>query len=426
MKKYNRLLVCSVLLYVFIAVLAWYGISSITDKKEKYYKIEINRIYNSLSGEESLDKLSLDSYEYVKKVTWLPMPDGESTGQNTRREAGEEDSRWDTEIKAWYEDGILKGYLCFSYVSPGTEKTRIMLMTELILGVMGVWMLAVLLYLKYRLVRPFEQMSHIPLELAKGHMKLDIKEEKSKYFGEFLWGLGQLKESLEVSRRRELNLEKEKKKLLLSLSHDIKTPLNTITLYTKALEEKVYETEAESTHAIKQIKIKAAQIEQYVQDIVKTSKEDILDIEVKNSEFYLADLMGKILATYEEKCALRMLKLYVEPYENCLIKGDIDRAVEVLENLFENAFKYGDGRRIEITFCEEDYCHLIHIFNTGVTVTDNEINHIFESFFQGSNSEGTAGSGLGLYICREIMRKMGGDIFARRQRDGMVFVLVFR
>ena len=63
---------------------------------------------------------------------------------------------------------------------------------------------------------------------------------------DFLLGIGQLKDSLDTSRRRQLELEKEKKKLLLSLSHDIKTPLNTIQLYARALEEHLYTDEAQN------------------------------------------------------------------------------------------------------------------------------------------------------------------------------------
>ena len=67
----------------------------------------------------------------------------------------------------------------------------------------------------------------------------------------------------------------------------------------------------------------------------------------------------------------------------------------------------------------------MYLFNTGIPVTDNEFNHIFESLDRAQNSEGRQGSGLGLYICREIMRKMGGEIFAEKQQNGMAFVLVF-
>ena len=120
-----------------------------------------------------------------------------------------------------------------------------------------------------------------------------------------------------------------------------------------------------------------------------------------------------------------MVDLQIAKYENHLLKGDLDRAVEVMENLLENALKYGDGRRIRISFYEEDYCQVIEVFNTGEAVNRQEIPHLFDSFFRGSNAKGKDGNGLGLYICRQIMLKMGGDIFVQTKQDGMSFCLVF-
>lgn len=118
--------------------------------------------------------------------------------------------------------------------------------------------------------------------------------------------------------------------------------------------------------------------------------------------------------------------MIVQSFDNKLLRGDLSRSQEVLENLFENALKYGDGRRIEITFEEEDYCQLIHIFNSGDTVSDSELNHLFESFYRGGNSQGKSGNGLGLYICHELMMKMEGMIYAQKKKDGMMFTLVFQ
>lgn len=62
---------------------------------------------------------------------------------------------------------------------------------------------------------------------------------------------------------------------------------------------------------------------------------------------------------------VRESELLIGDYENRLLKGDMERAFEVMENLLENAFKYGDGRTIAIDFYEEDYCQVIRVFNTG-------------------------------------------------------------
>ena len=153
---------------------------------------------------------------------------------------------------------------------------------------------------------------------------------------DFLLGIGQLKDSLDTSRRRQLELEKEKKKLLLSLSHDIKTPLNTIQLYARALEEHLYTDEAQNVHAAHQIQEKGKEIEHYVEEIMKQSRHDILDIQVQNSEFYLKELIDKGWFTRIKKpLRLRRMELVVKPYENLLLKGDLERSFEVVENIME-------------------------------------------------------------------------------------------
>lgn len=100
-----------------------------------------------------------------------------------------------------------------------------------------------------------------------------------------------------------------------------------------------------------------------------------------------------------------------------MIQGDLDRCVEILQNIIENAVKYGDGRMINISFADEEDCKLISVKNSGCELPKNELPHIFDSFWRGSNAGSNHGSGLGLYICRELLRKMNGDIFAEIHND---------
>lgn len=422
MRKYNRLLVLFVILYVALAVSSGCVMLKEEAANSKEYKVEINRIRMSLSEEKDLDKLDLRKYQYVKKVTFL----GIDASRQEYDKFYEERAGYQLEIIPAYKGDQISGFYGFEYISPNGDYMKKLLLLESALGLLFVFILSILLYLKYKLIAPFYRMSDLPGELAKGHLKTEIKEEKNRFFGRFIWGISQLQDTLDVTRRRELGLIKQKKQLLLSLSHDIKTPLNTISLYAKALEQDIYDSETAKKHAAHQISERAVEIERYVEEIMKASKDDILDIQMNMGEFYLADLVKKISATYREKCALRMIDFTIGPYDNLLLRGDMDRLWEVLENLFENAFKYGDGRRIELTFYEEDYCQLIRVFNTGEPVSDNDLNHIFESFFRGANSSGKQGNGLGLSICREIMHKMDGEIFAQKEKDGMAFVLVLR
>ena len=292
------------------------------------------------------------------------------------------------------------------------------------LGAITVFSIITYIYINKKIIKPFSNIKELPYELAKGNLNVPLKEQKNKYFGKFTWGMDMLRENLEDNKKREIKYQKEKKTLILSLSHDIKTPLSAIKLYSKALKENLYDTEEKKKEVVDGILKNTVEIEHYVNEIVKNSREDFMDLPVKNDSFYLNDVMEKIKIYYTDKLETIHTAFSVEDYSNCLVKGDKDRIVEVIQNVIENAIKYGDGKEIKIEFSEEEDCKLISIYNTGCELIEEDLPHIFDSFYRGSNSKKQEGSGLGLYICKQLMHKMDGDIFAQIKDNNIFEVTV--
>lgn len=423
MRRYNQIIVLSLVIYALLAFLLGNALLHVQDNHDRGYIVESNRIMNQIKNDKQINNFDLSDYRYIKALEFLSY---NTTNHDRLDDFYFESNSNSFQILPLFQNNQLQGYIKLIYQIPELKINNILIIIEGGLLFLEIFILVVLIYLKKKLLQPFQRLNELPIELAKGHFNAEVKEEKSRYFGKFVWGMSQLKDTLDVSKRRQLELLKEKKKMLLSLSHDMKTPLNVIKLYSKALIEDVYQDQHSKLNAMKQINTKADEIEKYVEEIISSAREDILDLQVDNSEFYLKDLIERVLSIYQEQCDLRQITLIVNKYENRLLNGDIQRSQEIFENIFENAFKYGDGRKIEISFDEEDFCQLINIFSTGETVTDTEFNHIFESFYRGSNSKGQRGNGLGLYICRELMQKMDGAIFAQKSDEGMTFTLVFR
>ena len=294
-----------------------------------------------------------------------------------------------------------------------------------VLGVIAILFIAVMLYIKYAILAPFERLSSLPYELSKGNLTTPVKETKNRYFGKFLWGIDILRENIEQQKQRELEMQKEKKTLLLSLSHDIKTPLSAIKLYSAALSKNLYPDAKKQQKIAESITGKADEIEGYVSQIITASRKDFLSLEVNMGEFYLSELIEKITEYYSEKLALIKTDFNIGKYKNCLLSGDLNRSVEVLQNMMENSLKYGDGRRVELIFPEDDECVQIALRNGGCTLSVDDLPHIFESFWRGANAESIRGSGLGLYICRQLMHKMNGEIFAEIDGDIITVIAVF-
>jgi len=404
MKAFNK--ISAILTVLIIAVFAAANIILLNEDvtSGKPHKVEVSRIVREMENGAAPD---LSGCKYVTSVTEYGENFYISESDYIIREVNGRLYRFD------YEPDV------------NTEKTRSILTINTSLGAMSFLIILVMIYIRLKILRPFEKLSDVPYELSKGNLTAPVKETKSRFFGRFIWGVDMLRENMEQQKERELNLQKDKKMLLLSLSHDIKTPLSAIKLYSKALSKGLYSDKQKQLEIAENINTKADEIEGYVSQIITASREDFLSLDVKNDEFYLSELVDKISIYYTEKLSLIKTDFSVESYTNCIICGDPDRSIEVIQNIVENAIKYGDGKSIEISFSEEDGCILVTVSNSGCTLSENDLPHIFESFWRGENAGNEKGSGLGLYICRQLMHKMNGEIFAEIVNGNMCVTAVF-
>ena len=374
----------------------------LNDSENRPYRVEAERIAVRIERGEQYD---LSGYEYVTSVE--PMDSGFIEG-------GSDYLVKDINGRLYRFDYIYK-----------QDSRAVITALNICLAVVSAAVLALLVYVYFKIIRPFRRISGYPAELAKGTLTVPLKDSKNGYFGRFLWGLDLLREKLESQRAAELELQKKNRTMVMSLSHDIKTPLGLIELNAKALEKGLYKDEQKKLDTARSISEKCEVIRGYVDDILKTSSEDIVSAEVTSGEFYLSELIQNIKAYYTEKLALLRTDFHIENFTDILISGDCERAEEVLQNIIENAVKYGDGKEISISFSREEDCQLIHIRNSGCTLSPDELPHIFDSFWRGSNVGSHSGSGLGLYICRTLMRRMNGDVYAQTDgRDMTVSVVI--
>lgn len=374
----------------------------------RLYRVEAKRIVKEIEEKKlsggDVRKLDLSQYETIINVSEF-VPDEECSNEYLVEKI--DDKLYRIEYRV------------------GKDTNLIVYMNLVLFGMMLITGI-VIVYVYQKVLRPFQDMSNLSYELAKGNLSMPIKEEKSKLFGQFLWGMDMLREKLEDNKAQELEFQRERKTLILSLSHDIKTPLSSIELYSKALEEDLYDTPEKREEALAGITRNVKEIKRYVDEIVTASREDFLNLEVSMGEFYLSEIMKVIESYYQDKLSVIHTIFDVEKVTECLMKGDKDRLIEVLQNIMENAIKYGDGKQIRISFREEEDCKLIHIENSGCSLKEEELPNLFDSFYRGSNSNGMKGNGLGLYICRTLLRKMDGEIFAQIKEESFAVTVVVR
>lgn len=401
MKTYNKII--ALVVAVIIALFAVVNIIPNLQKEEASIRnVEINRLVREIKESEEIP--DTDKYSTISGVY--------------EQGAGEEFFVSENEYVIRKINGTLYRIEYFE----DKDTASGMLYINIMLSIFSLFVLMVLFYIRHNILKPFDRITNLPYELSKGNLTIPLKESKNRYFGKFLWGLDMLREKLEESKQAELELKKEKKTMLLSLSHDIKTPLSAIKLYAKALSRGIYKDHEKQLEVYESINTKADEIEKLVAEIMHTETEDIIVFDVKNGEFYLSDVINGINAYYSDK--LENTDFRINKYKECMLNGDADRLTEVLQNIIENAIKYGDGNSISLDFSDEEDCRIITITNSGCTLPENELAHIFDSFYRGSNVGSKNGNGLGLYICRQLTKAMGGDIFANIENGNMCVSVV--
>ncbi len=404
MKAFNRIFSAVAITIILLFVVVNMILAADKTNGSRQYRVEISRLAREIEANGSAD---ISECVYVTNI----------------ERYGEKFYSTDSDYVIYEINGELYRFDYSANVY--SNKAHFAGTVNAVLGVIAILFIAVMLYIKYAILAPFERLSSLPYELSKGNLTTPVKETKNRFFGKFLWGIDILRENIEQQKQRELEMQKEKKTLLLSLSHDIKTPLSAIKLYSAALSKNLYPDAKKQQKIAESITGKADEIEGYVSQIITASRKDFLSLEVNMGEFYLSELIEKITEYYSEKLALIKTDFNIGKYKNCLLSGDLNRSVEVLQNMMENSLKYGDGRRVELIFPEDDECVQIALTNGGCTLSVDDLPHIFESFWRGANAEGIRGSGLGLYICRQLMHKMNGEIFAEIDGDIITVIAVF-
>ena len=389
------------------------------------YRISINRIEHAIREYEAVynmapsDLTGLIAYTGVSSYEGITGLDRTEDKDGLARLVDASDDTYEIFVT---DRSIYK----ISYEDKKRNHSNDRIIVNLVIVVSFAAVILTLLYIRNRILMPFHRMEQLPYELAKGKLTIPLDEEKNRYFGKYLWGMNLLRENIEESKVRELALHKEKKLLLLSLSHDIKTPLSTIKLYSKALSRNLYKDEEKKIQIAEQIDSKADEIEKYVSDIVSASKEDFLHFEVENVEIYIKDVLSEIDAYYTDKMKLTMIDFEIKKYNNIMVWADRERLIEVIQNVVENAIKYGDGKRIWMECENSDEEFIINIMNSGEIISDKEMSMMFESFFRGSNVGKQPGSGLGLYICRQLVHLMEGEVMAENREGYMNIRIALR
>ena len=215
---------------------------------------------------------------------------------------------------------------------------------------------------------------------------------------------------LALSNTSSKNIMKEKEKiktLISDISHQTKTPISNLILYSELIEEEYLSEDMRSN--VEAIKQQAEKLEFLIKSLVKLSRLEngILNLSPRKEE--IQPMLQDIYEQYISKAMGKNLELNIEKTTS---KATFDRkwTTEALGNIVDNAIKYTNTGEINIKVHEYEIFTRIDISDTGIGIAESEQAEVFSRFYRSQSVHNDEGVGIGLYLTREIISSEGGYI----------------
>ena len=224
-------------------------------------------------------------------------------------------------------------------------------------------------------------------------------------------------------RKKRGDLEEAKMQFLINATHDIRSPLTLIMEPLKKLKEHLRD-DADCQDDIDTIDRNAQRLLTLVNQILDKRRIDKHQMNLQCRETNLVDYTKGLTALYAYNANLRGIQMILDmpekPVKVWIDRNKLDKAIA---NLLSNAFKYtpNGGEIIVRITMEEDNKVRLYVIDSGKGfAADANTSKLFERFYQGGNSADMhlGGSGIGLNLCRSIVRLHGGEVYAENRTDG--------
>ena len=231
-----------------------------------------------------------------------------------------------------------------------------------------------------------------------------------------------IKEAVEISMKD----ERMKADLITNVSHDIKTPLTSIINYVDLIKREQVENEKIQGY-INVLDEKSQRLKQLTDDLVEASKISSGNISLHFEKINLTELMNQTIGEFSEKFETKNLTTVMNiNVQNAVIEADSRRIWRVIENLFNNIYKYAmEGTRVYLAIDSlQDKAGYIalSIKNISASPLNCDPAELTERFIRGDESRTTEGSGLGLSIAKNLTKAQEGTF--EIQLDGDLFKVI--
>jgi len=305
------------------------------------------------------------------------------------------------------------------------ERSPFAEMIRKLFPILIVMLLAVLLltnWLLYRLltrsiIKPLDGLRRSAERIKEGDLQFEVKPQGNDEIGQLCVSFEEMRRQLKGSIQLQLQYEENRKELLSSISHDLRTPITTIKGYVEGIRDGVADTQAKLDKYLDTIHAKAVGLDRLVDELFLYSK---LDLKRVPYSFEPVDIVLFLREAIEERrIDLDLQGIRIEeqfPDHPVMVLGDREKLKRVVGNLFDNCVKYMDKpvKRLALRVSEQQSRVIIEIRDNGPGIPPDQLPYVFDRFYRGEEKRQADkdGSGLGLAIARQLIEGHEGEIWA--------------
>lgn len=273
------------------------------------------------------------------------------------------------------------------------------------------------IYMHIYYMKPFKKMEKFASRVSSGNLDIPLNMDKNNNFGAFTEAFDIMRHEIKKSREAEKAAIESKKELVAKLSHDIKTPIASI----KSSSELgiAFSNDEKIEKYFKSIDNKADQVNTLINNLFSSTLEELEELTINPTKLK-SNIITELINNSDY-----LNKNTIKKIPDCTVFADRLRLQQIFDNIFANSYKYANTNLETEAVIKNEFL-IISIKDFGNTIKDEEVPLLTEKFKRGSNTENVDGVGLGLYISKELLRKMNGDLEIENCKPGFKAIIYLR
>lgn len=286
------------------------------------------------------------------------------------------------------------------------------------------------------IIKPIQSLKYAAGQIKEGNLDCSVSSKSNDEIGQLCQAFEEMRSRLKESIELQMQYEDNRKELISSISHDLKTPVTAIKGYVAGVMDGVADTPEKIRKYIQTINIKTGDIDKLIDELFLFSKLDLkkepFNFEKVEIKQYLQDSAEELKFDIDKKERVHTslggafpnngirLKFNTENMESLWVVADREKLKRTISNIVDNAVKYMDKEAgaIEITLIEDSSeFATVQIADNGQGIPEKALSLIFDRFYRADPSRNSTngGSGLGLAIAKRIIEGHGGRIWAESE-----------